>query len=42
MQTFWPEICTRNVCGMQLKVNMVKVVMMEQLQAAGSGLSEGL
>ena len=42
-RTFWPEIRTRNVCGMQLKVGMVKMMfMMEQLQAASSELSEGL
>ena len=45
-RTLWPEIRARIVCGMQLKVGMVKtqvkMFMMEQQQAASSELSEGL
>ena len=36
------EIRAQNVCGMQLKVGMVKMFMIEQLQAASFGLCEGL
>ena len=41
-QTFWAEIQARNVCGMQLKIGRVKMFVMELLQAASSGLCEGL